>query len=86
MGPLERATARGPSRERRYLAENDAGTAELREERRFAEMAADSVGAAAGDSAEAGCVAEYAGVGEEPAAERSEFYAGNERRRPADFA
>src|SRR6266478_9979590 len=47
-------------------------------------MEADAAGAQAGDSAAAACAAEYAGIGAQPKAERSELHARDERRRSSD--
>ena len=78
MGSLECAAASGSAHERRYVAENDAGTARLCEESGAAEMEADSVGAPASDPAKAWCIAEHAGMGAQSAIERSKLHAGTE--------
>ena len=49
-------------------------------------MAADVPSEAEGDPAAIGCAAKYAGVRAQPALERSELYARNERRRQSDTA
>src|SRR3984893_11793996 len=68
------------------MESHDAGAARARSSRCFTPVEANAARPKAGDSAEIACAAEYAGVGEESAVKRPEFYPRDERGRSIDLA